>query len=229
MSDLLQITPKVYQLSGAANIYLLKTSPEALTILDTGIPGNTKRILSAADYLGYESTAIRHILITHADFDHVGSLAGLVKATGAMVYAGEISKPYIETAQPPPHGPAAFRLVMGAMQSMMVQPTKVDEVVVDGDTLPLGGGIEVLSTPGHTAGSMSFYWRAESVLFIADLMMTQGGSLRPMPGMVTWDKEAVRKSTNKALALGPSYIAVGHGPAVNTATLAGEKAKLEMA
>lgn len=98
MSDMIQVTPRVYQLGGIVNVYLLKTSEDELTILDAGLPGSGRRILNAAQELGYGPQAVRHLLITHADTDHVGSLAGLVKATGATVYAGPISKPYIEAA-----------------------------------------------------------------------------------------------------------------------------------
>ncbi|MCA9884602.1 MAG: MBL fold metallo-hydrolase [Anaerolineaceae bacterium] len=219
MSDMIQVTPRVYQLGGIVNVYLLKTSEDELTILDAGLPGSGRRILNAAQELGYGPQAVRHLLITHADTDHVGSLAGLVKATGATVYAGPISKPYIEAAKTPPHLSMIARMTTGALSRLAIRPTQVDQVVDEGDTLPLAEGIEVLRTPGHTEGSLSFYWRAEGVMFVADLLTTRSGRLEPMPAMVTWDAHAVAASTHKVLSMQPEIIAVGHGPAVATKTI----------
>lgn len=216
---MIQVTPRVYQLDGIVNVYLLKTSEDELTIIDAGMPGSGRGILRAAQELGYGPQAIRHLLITHADVDHVGGLAGLVKATGATVYAGPISKPYIEAAKTPPHLSLIARMTTGWLGQMAIRPTRVDQVVDEGDTLPLGEGIEVYATPGHTEGSLSFYWREEGIMFVADLLTTRSGKLEPMPAMVTWDATAVTNSTHKVLAMLPDIIAVGHGPAVATNTI----------
>ncbi|QPC82579.1 MBL fold metallo-hydrolase [Phototrophicus methaneseepsis] len=227
MSQPIQVTSNVYQLGGAVNIYLLKTGDNELTVIDAGIPGATKRILQAAERIGYGPESIRHVLITHADFDHIGSLSGLVKATGATVYASALSSSFMERAQPPSHSQPIMTAVLGLLEPLLVKGVPVDEVVGDGDTLPIGGGIDVLATPGHTEGSLSYFWRSENVLFAADLLMTQGGKLRPMPGFITWSKEAVRNSTRKALALEPAFIAVGHGPVADAMASSVEIAELK--
>jgi glyoxylase-like metal-dependent hydrolase (beta-lactamase superfamily II) len=60
--------------------------------------------------------------------------------------------------------------------------TKVDATMTDGQILPLGGGLQVIHTPGHTEGHVSLYWRRSKILLAADAMMVVGGRLHgPVP------------------------------------------------
>ena len=61
---------------------------ETVTIVDTGVPGSEDAILAAVREPGRSPDEIADIVITHADGDHVGSLAALVERTGATVWAG---------------------------------------------------------------------------------------------------------------------------------------------
>ena len=69
-----------------ANPYLIM-DPDGLTLIDTGLPGNHKKILNYMTGLGYSPSDLTRIIITHADMDHIGSLSALKKASGARVYA----------------------------------------------------------------------------------------------------------------------------------------------
>lgn len=206
-----EITPNVYQITRVANMFLLKTGDGELTLIDAGIPGARNLLLSAVRALGYTPDAVKHILITHADLDHVGALAGIVAATGATVYAGAESKPYIEAAKSPPHLPLPMHLLTG-LEPLIRKKAAVDQVIADGDVLPIGGGIQVIHAPGHTPDNSIFYWQREDVLFAADLLTRMRGPLALTPGIITWDMQAARESARKALALEASVICVGHGP-----------------
>ena len=69
---------------------------ESVTIVDTGVPGSAEEILAAVESLGRARSDVGAIVLTHADGDHVGSLAALVEATGADVWAGEHEADVIE-------------------------------------------------------------------------------------------------------------------------------------
>lgn len=211
MASPVQVTPKIYQITRGANIFLLKLSDDTLAIVDTGIPGATKMILAAAQHLGYAAHQIRHILITHADIDHVGSLSGLVQATGAQVYASVQSTPFIENVQSPPHLSGFFASIAGLMQKLTQKKAPVHHQLYDGQVLDLGGGIQAMHAPGHTPDNFCFYWQSERVLFAPDLLNRLRGPLSVSPPVISWDVEAVKKSAANVLTLDTDVICVGHG------------------
>jgi glyoxylase-like metal-dependent hydrolase (beta-lactamase superfamily II) len=210
-----ELRPGLYQLSRGANVFILETAPDELTIVDTGIPGTTGKILDAVREMGKTPQHIKHILITHADFDHAGSLQGLVEKTGATVYAGSQTAAHLANVTSPDHLPTVFRWISTPFQKLFQNPVTVDEEVKNGQQLPIGGGIQVLSIPGHTPDNMGFYWEKFDVLFAADLLNTQGGTLGLTPPPITWDMNEARKSARKALDTRPAIICVGHGDAVH--------------
>ena len=52
-----------------------------------------------------------------------------------------------------------------------VAPVAVDESLIDGETLPIAGGINVIHVPGHCAGQIALPWRSGRILFAADVFM----------------------------------------------------------
>lgn len=86
------------------------------------------------------------IVITHRHYDHTGAAARLAQRTGATVIASEIDAPYIAGELPDPDGHPGS------------DPCPVDQRVSDGDVVQLGGmAWRVISTPGHTPGSMCLF------------------------------------------------------------------------
>jgi glyoxylase-like metal-dependent hydrolase (beta-lactamase superfamily II) len=211
-----KIIEGLVQVGTAVNVFLLETDPGELTVLDTGMPGNTRAILRAAAELGYQPQDIKNILITHADVDHAGSAAGLQQATGARVYAGEETANYLREGMAPPHN-AAMNWFMGPMQSLMIRAMQVNQVLHDGQVLPIGGGIEAIFAPGHTPDNFCYYWQREHVLFAPDLFFAATGSLGLTPSMISWDMERARQSAQRVMARTPQIICVGHGPSFDLA------------
>ena len=210
-----QIIPGLYQITHGGNIFLLETAHDELTLIDTGIPGATKKVLNAVATLDKEPQQIKQILITHAEFDHVGSLAGLVKATGASVYASTESTPYIETARTPPHIAPILSFFTGSIQKLLQKPAKVDQRFSDGAILTFGTAIQAIAAPGHTPDNYGFYWREKEVLFAADLLNTISGTLGLTQAFMTWNMQVARQSARSILQLEPKIICVGHGQPVN--------------
>lgn len=207
-----ELFPGLYVITRAAtNCYLIESAPGELTLIDTGMPGTEKTILKAVAELNYQAEQIKHILITHADIDHVGSLAKLVNLTGATVYSGKESVQYIESGKAPPHVPAIMATIMNNFQ----QVAKVDVTVDDNETIAIADGILAIHTPGHTPDNYNFFWQKEGVLFAADLFLTITGSVTLSPGVINWDSTILKKSAIKALELAPKYICPGHGQPVN--------------
>ncbi len=196
-----------------ARSYLLVT-PKGLILIDTGLPGNAGTIEKHVKKLGRKLSDIRHILITHSDSDHYGSLRVLQGKTSAKTYASAVEAKAIRLGKSSRElkfkgiAKVFYRLLSRLFRA---KPAKVDVILRPGDTLPLWGGITVLDTQGHTPGHISFYSKKHSVLFAGDSILIHGGKLVPANGANTWDGERALKSFNEQLKLEPKYICGGHG------------------
>ena len=217
----MEIAPNVYWIPGiTANPYLLR-DPDGLTLVDAGLPGSQKKILAYMASLGFAPSDLKRILVTHSDFDHVGGLAALKKATGARVYASQIEAAAIANGKPSrairPANPLT-RLVMGTLSNIVKStPLQVDEILTDGQVLPVLGGLRVLDTPGHTPGHISFFAPQPNVLFCGDSMVVREAGLEPSRPGITWYRAAADASVRKQAALGAQIVCSGHGPVVQDA------------
>jgi len=216
-----EIIPNVHLIPGVmANPYLL-IDPDGLTLIDTGLPGSSRKILRYIKSLGYSPADLKRILITHADFDHVGGLAALKSATGAHIFAHTIEADAIaagHSSRPLKPRNALAKLLFGLMARLFkATPVKVDESLADGQILPILGGLQVLETPGHTPGHLSFFAPSLGILFVGDSLVADENGLHGSRGSNTWDQAQARESVRKQAALGASIVCSGHGPVIRDA------------
>jgi glyoxylase-like metal-dependent hydrolase (beta-lactamase superfamily II) len=212
----MEIAPHVHWLeAGSSNVYLV-VEPANIVLIDTGMPRQHKAILALLHRLGHPPTDLTHILVTHADIDHVGSLAALRAATGAQLFAGAASARLIAQGKSPQHMPLVAQWIMDRF--LKYAPVAEDKLSLfqDGETLPFLGGLQVLATPGHTLDHFSFFSPTTGVLFAGDALNTRDGRINLTPPRITADKTAARQSAMRLLQLSPAIIACGHGtPATN--------------
>ncbi len=215
----MKIVEGVYVVPGVvANTYIL-VEPDGITIIDAGLPRSQKKILAYVSSLGKAPADVKRIVLTHSDIDHIGSLAALQKATGARTYASQIEAQAIAGGKPSrmirPRGFSLKRSIRNLLRQLMrPAPGTVDEIVAEGHTLPVLGGLRVLETPGHTPGHISLFAPSAGILFCGDSMVTdQRGIHGSRPGL-TWDDAKARESERKQAALGARIVCSGHGPAV---------------
>ena len=90
----MRLADGVYKVDGgrAANVYLVETG-HGLLVVDTGMPGNARRIVAFIQGIGRQAADLRYIVLTHCDIDHTGSVAGLKELTGAEVAIHELDGP----------------------------------------------------------------------------------------------------------------------------------------
>ncbi len=130
--------------------YLLVTS-EGLVLLDTAFPQTVYLVLENIRKLGFDPYDIRHILHSHGHYDHVGGTRALTELTGAKTYIGAP-----DAAAVAGKNALVYAEEMGERYD---EPFEADVLLRDGDVLHFGDThIRCVATPGHTEGTMSFFW-----------------------------------------------------------------------
>ena len=158
------------------NTFLID-SPDGCVLIDSGVPGSAEKILQAVRELGKRDSDIRHILLTHAHSDHIGSFAALKQATGADTYMHPLDASIATSGtgfRPMEPAPGfirslLFRALVGSMEETKTEGAPIDHQVEDGEVLSIAGGLTAIHVPGHTAGQLAFLWPQHGgVLFAAD-------------------------------------------------------------
>ena len=193
---------------GFVQAYLIET-PQALFMVDCGMPGQVKNILPLLQRLGRQD--LKLIFITHAHADHTGSAAALKKMTGAQVAIHRLDAEALRTGKMPARGRSwLLRQLMAVMTRVVhLQPLQPDIVLEDGDSLEQYGlPGKVVHTPGHTPGSCCLVLDDGSG-FVGDLVLTTGEP-HLQHGIVD-DWEQLHASYQRLRGLGLEKVYVGHG------------------
>jgi glyoxylase-like metal-dependent hydrolase (beta-lactamase superfamily II) len=198
---------------GLVNAYLVRED-DGLTLVDTMLPRSSKAILGAAEGLG---APIVRIALTHAHGDHVGSLDDLaaalpgvevlISARDARLLAKDMS---LDPGEP-------VDKLRGGYPGAKTRPTRT---LQPGDVV---GSLEVIASPGHTPGHVSFLDRRDGTLLAGDAYSTLGGTATPAKAnprfplvyFATWHRPTALESARALRALDPKRLAPGHGPIVD--------------
>jgi hydroxyacylglutathione hydrolase len=129
-----------------------------------------ERILKTVEEMGVRVEAI---LITHCHFDHVGAVSPVATITGAPVYCPKLEVPVLADIMSfvPFSGFGPF------------ESYDADETVEGGETLELAGlTIDVIATPGHSPGHVTYSLRGEEAIFSGDVLFQGSVGRVDLPG-----------------------------------------------
>jgi len=179
---------------------------DKLLIVDPG--EEPERILAAVEAKG---GSVEAILLTHCHFDHIGAVAPVARATGAPVYCPEIEVPVLADIMA--YVPWAG---FGPYESY-----EADEIVRGGETLELAGmEIEVVFTPGHSPGHVTYAVKDEPAIFSGDVLFQGSVGRVDLPG---GDGPALLASIAKLMDAYPEETVV-HPGHMGLTTLGAERA-----
>jgi len=213
--------------AGRVHAYLLEDD-DGLTLIDTLSADDGAEVAAALGRIGRSVADLRRIVLTHAHRSHVRGAAWLRRASGAPVHASPYEAAIVAGERPSaptgfwPRRPLrVYHLQAGLslghyaeraglrLGVLSAPPCEVDVEVRHGDAV---GSLQAVHTPGHTDGSMSFYWPVERALFTGDVLVTWPRLEIGWRGLST-DMERNRRSLSELASVGDvEWIGTGHGP-----------------
>ena len=203
------------------NCFLVRED-DGFTLVDTNLPGSASGILRAAENLG---TPIRRILLTHAHFDHVGSLDSVLQSTPGIELGTSLRESRL-LARDFTLDPGESGKPLLGFPGVKARPTIL---LKDGDRV---GSLQAISSPGHTPGHMSLLDIRDGSLLAGDSFVNQMGLTAagvfklyfPMPALFSWNKKLSALSARKLRDLKPARLAVGHGATLDSPLAAMDRA-----
>lgn len=158
-----------------------------VAVVDLGTAGSADSIEAVLKGAGTGWDAVKHVILTHYHSDHAGGLSEAAPLVSASLYAGAADVPSIKSTKP-------------------LKPLS------DGDDI---FGLQIIGTPGHTAGHVSVFDPSTGVLVAGDALRATSGLEGP-DAKYTADMAQAAASVRKLAALDIKTILPGHGAPVTT-------------
>jgi glyoxylase-like metal-dependent hydrolase (beta-lactamase superfamily II) len=152
------------------NCFILREKgASAALIVDPG--DESERLLDAIHQLRIDT--VTAILVTHTHFDHIGAVAPVARATSAPVYCPELETEVLSNIMEYVPWPG-----LGPFESY-----DADATVKGGETLELAGlTLDVIFTPGHSPGHVTYSVRGENAVFSGDVLFQGSVGRVDLPG-----------------------------------------------
>lgn len=208
--------------------WVLATDGDAVTLVDSGYPGDHDRVLESLHRLGRRWEDVAGVLLTHAHVDHIGPLPRLLRRRAAPVRtsaeeARHARREYLDQATPKDvarHAGnprvlawAARIMPLGATEDVSVPSV---EAVEAGVPLDLPGDPVPVPTPGHTPGHTAWHLPGHGAVATGDALVTGhavSGRFGPqlIHPMFQHDLPGVRDSLPAIAELDGGVVLPGHG------------------
>jgi glyoxylase-like metal-dependent hydrolase (beta-lactamase superfamily II) len=218
-----QIQKHIYRITGLimGNVYVIEAF-DGLTLVDTSKPGSVSRIKKSLQSGGYQLSDIKRILITHAHWDHFGSLSELQTITGARVYAhhrfesevirGEKMPLFASPSQLGGFDRFVYKYWLKPMFSYQLA-VPVHYEFTEGDRLDeVLPGLEVIDLAGHSPGHCGFWSEDQRLLIGGDVLMNLPSDRLTLPLIAaTPDLVEAKQSVHKIDSMKVKTLCLGHG------------------
>ncbi|NLP83257.1 MBL fold metallo-hydrolase [Microbacterium sp. CFH 90308] len=220
--DLMSIAANLYRLripggqAHALNSYIW-VGADGVTLIDAGWPDSAELIAAAIESVGKHRSDVIRLVLTHFHDDHAGSAAEIAEwRPGMVVAAGKADSDVIRgrvTGEMPTLTEAERAIHPGFERPPMAPPCRVDLELTGGEVLPVGrAGARVISTPGHTPGSIALHLIDEDVVLVGDSVAEFEGEV--ILGVFNSDRGSLRRSAATLASTGATIAGFGHGDVV---------------
>ncbi|TVZ91699.1 MBL fold metallo-hydrolase [Streptomyces sp. BK340] len=228
-ADVRQVADGTYLVHGHNTNWVILKDGDAVTLVDTGYPGDRQGLLESLAVVGSSPEAVAAVLITHAHNDHVGSAEYLRSNYGTPVYLHPAEVPHarrdflqqatigdvVRNAWRPGVVPWAVHVIrVGGIEH---NPVTAPEPFPAEGALDLPGRPVPVHTPGHTDGHCVFHLPDAGIVISGDALATGHATSRLKGPQMLHDffhHERTRAMASLDLigALDGDTLLPGHGP-----------------
>ncbi|MEU9222049.1 MBL fold metallo-hydrolase [Streptomyces sp. NPDC048376] len=229
-ADVRHVADGTYLVHGGQTNWVILTDGDAVTLVDTGYPGDRRALLDSLAAVGSSPEAVAAVLITHAHNDHLGSAEYLGATHGTPVLLHEAEVPHAR-------GDFLQQVSVGTVLRNAWRPGVLPwtvHVLRTGGTrrhpvtapapFPAGGALDLpgrpvpVHTPGHTDGHCVYHLPDAGVVISGDALVSghalsriQGPQL--LPDLFHHDRTRAIASLDVIAGLAGDLLLPGHGPA----------------
>jgi hydroxyacylglutathione hydrolase len=191
------------------NIYLINGGGE-LALVDAGTGLDLEEVVANICADGYDPIRLHYLLLTHGHYDHSGGARTLRDRFSLTVVGSPLTRQWLESADAGGIGLRAAQAAGLYPGEISLAACPVERTVLDGDILQVGDlSVQVVETPGHAGGHLSYLLQGDQALFSGDCIFAGGRIiLQNLPDCSLPDTTA---SLRKLATLPVEMLFPGHG------------------
>jgi glyoxylase-like metal-dependent hydrolase (beta-lactamase superfamily II) len=228
-ADVQQVADGTYLVHGSNTNWVILTDGDAVTLIDTGYPGDRALLLASLTEVGSSPEAVTAVLITHAHTDHLGNAEYLRDAHGTPIYLHEAEVPHarreflhqvsVGTVVKNGWRPGVLPWAIHAIRSGGTAhvPVTAPEAFPSAGPLDLPGRPVPVHTPGHTDGHCAYHLPDAGVVIAGDALVSGHPTSRIkgpqlLPDMFHRERSRAVASLDVLEELKGDVLLPGHGP-----------------
>ena len=228
-ADVRHVADGTYLVHGGNTNWVILTDGDAVTLVDTGYPGDRRALLDSLAAVGSSPEAVAAVLITHAHNDHLGSAEYLRATHGTPVLLHEAEVPharrdYLQQVSVGTVLRNAWRPgVLPWMRHVLRTGGTEQHPVTAPAAFPADGALDLpgrpvpVHTPGHTDGHCVYHLPDAGVVISGDALVSghaisriEGPQL--LPDLFHHDRARAIASLDVVAGLEGDLLLPGHGP-----------------
>ncbi|QWZ10318.1 MBL fold metallo-hydrolase [Nocardioides panacis] len=218
----IELAPGVFRIPTAGrnlvNSFALLQDDGSVTLVDTGLKRAPARIVAGLAALGKHPRDVTRIVLTHVHPDHAGGAAEMARQTGAPVLAHGDDHGWARAGRI--HGATDRSTLLGRLFARTgdarIEAFEPGPALVDGEVLPVSGGLRVVHTPGHSPGHVSLLVEPTGTLITGDALFNFPWMRRARlsPAYLCSDFAMTRRTAHRLGELEYDVAAFTHGPEI---------------
>jgi glyoxylase-like metal-dependent hydrolase (beta-lactamase superfamily II) len=204
----MQIAPAVHAVPLRSGYVFLIDEPQ-MTLVDAGLSGSRRVVDRHVQGIGRSLDDLTRIICTHAHPDHIGGVRELAgdRDVEVLMHPADLDGLKVTLRD------AVANRNRGQLIAYFTRHPGEATPIVDGQVLPILGGLQVVHTPGHTPGSVCLYAPRHKLLFTGDVLQVIRRKVTFASAFFSDDMAMARASVARLAELDVETIAFSHYPA----------------